>query len=158
MHLGVVFAEIEGFGSSVSKWRRTTSALAQSLLFVVVTACAGLPESNLLTKDSPTKVKAGAVMNRAESRWRALIDGDLVAAYAYLSPSSRSAMTVDQYKAKHRVGFYRAASVDDVMCEAEVCTVKLRLTYDAKAINGIVTPISEKWVIDQGQAWIVEVP
>ena len=52
---------------------------------------------------------------------------------------------------------YRAVKIDKVECAAEVCTVKLTLTYDyppAKT-KGVVTPLDENWIIDQGQAWFV---
>ena len=38
---------------------------------------------------------------------------DLAGAYEYLSPASRATMPLDLYKAKHKVGMYRAAKVDD---------------------------------------------
>jgi len=97
-------------------------------------------------------------MKRADSRWRALIASDLTAAYGFLTPAARSAMTLEQYKSKHRVGFYRMAQIDGATCDVEVCTVRLRLTYDTRAIKGMVTPVVEKWVLAEGQAWIVEAP
>jgi len=47
--------------------------------------------------------------------------------------------------------------IDKVECAAEVCNVKLTLTYDyppAKT-TGVVTPLDENWIIDRGQAWFV---
>jgi hypothetical protein len=71
-------------------------------------------------------------------------------------------MPLDVYKAKHKVGMYRSVKVDDVNCEADTCTVKLSLTYDYKGVRGrrkpmtITTPLTEKWIISQGQAWFVD--
>jgi hypothetical protein len=48
-----------------------------------------------------------------------------------------------------------------VNCEADTCTVKLSVTYDhkvrgaSKPLN-ITTPLTEKWIISQGQAWFVD--
>ena len=140
----------------VANWRHARRRVAQVLLTLAVTGCAGLPGSGDLTKDSPASTKSEAVAQRAQARWQALIGSDLPAAYEYLSPGTRSTMTYEQYKSHHRVGLYRAAKIDSVTCEGEACTVKLTLTYDAKMLKGIVTPVTEKWVIEQGQAWIVE--
>jgi hypothetical protein len=64
-------------------------------------------------------------------------------------------MPLDVYRAKHKVGMYRDAKVDSVNCEADACTVEVRLTYDYKRFKGITTPVLEKWIITQGQAWFV---
>ena len=85
-----------------------------------------------------------------------MIKLDLAGAYAYMSPSSRATMPLDLYRAKHKVGMYRAVKVDGVSCEADACTVNLSLTYDYKSFKGITTPIVEKWIITQGQAWFVD--
>jgi hypothetical protein len=56
----------------------------------------------------------------------------------------------------------KAVKVDDVNCEADTCTVKLSLTYDYKGAKGvkqpltITTPLTEQWIISQGQAWFVD--
>jgi hypothetical protein len=65
-------------------------------------------------------------------------------------------MPLDLYKAKHKVGMYRAAKVDGVTCESDTCTVKLSVTYDYRQFKGMTTPLVEKWIITQGQAWFVE--
>jgi hypothetical protein len=142
----------------VVKWRQVCNVMARALLALAVAGCATLAGSGNLTKNSPTEVKSTVVAKRADARWRELIASNLAAAYEYLSPGTRSTMTYEQYKGKHRVGFYRAAKIDTVTCEAEVCVVKIILTYDAKAIKGIITPVTEQWVIDGGQAWLVESP
>jgi hypothetical protein len=73
-----------------------------------------------------------------------------------MSPESRATKPLDLYKAKHKVGMYRAVKVDNVSCEGDACTVKLTLTYDHKRMKGITTPLTEKWIISQGQAWFVD--
>src|SRR6478752_3568578 len=106
--------------------------------------CAGVGG---LSASTSAEVKNEAVAARAKARWQRFIDGDLAGAYEYLSPASRAAMPLDLYKAKHKVGMYRSVKVDGVDCEADACTVKLRLTYDYKRIKGITTPLVEKWII-----------
>src|SRR5678815_3498047 len=76
---------------------------------------------------------------------------DLASAYTFLSPASRATMSLDWYKAKHNVGMYRAVTIEDVNCEADRCTVNLRLTYDYQRFKGMITPLVERWIITQGQ-------
>ena len=137
---------------TVAKRRQLVGGGAM-LTVALLGGCAGLGG---LTPDTPAQAKRDAVAARAQERWSALIKGDLTAAYAYLSPASRATMPLDLYKAKHKVGLYRAAKIDDVACEADTCTVKLVVTYDYKQFKGVATPLVEKWVISQGQAWFVD--
>jgi len=135
----------------VSKSRHFVVACA--VVGVALAGCAGV---GTLSTGAPTEVKRDAVAARAQERWAALIKGDLTAAYAFLSPASKATMPLDLYKAKHKVGLYRAVKVDSVTCEGETCTVVLHLTYDYKRVKGMTTPLTEKWIIDQGQAWFVD--
>jgi hypothetical protein len=64
-------------------------------------------------------------------------------------------MSLDLYKGKHKTGMYRAATIESVACEVDVCTVNVSLTYDYRQTKGIVTPLSERWVISDGRAWYV---
>ena len=50
---------------------------------------------------------------------------------------------------------YKAIKVEFVECEAAVCKVRLTLTYDHRLMKGLMTPLSETWVIDEGKAWYV---
>jgi hypothetical protein len=142
---------------TVAVWRRCALALARGLLIVALAGCATIGATRL-GPDTPEAVKEAAVGKRAEARWQKLIDKDVSGAYEYLSPGSRATMTLNQYRGKHRVGFYRKADVRSVKCQGEVCTVTVMLTYDHERASGITTPLTEKWIIDQGQAWLVEQP
>ncbi|MGA8034202.1 MAG: hypothetical protein WCB48_17585 [Casimicrobiaceae bacterium] len=143
--------------STVAKRRQYAKRWIGALAILALAGCATVGGSGTLTKDSPPDVKREAVAARAQGRWDALIKGDLNAAYAYLSPATRATTPLDVYKAKHKVGLYRKIKVDSVDCESAVCTVKLTLTYDYKRrFKGIETPLVENWVIEDGQAWLVE--
>lgn len=120
---------------------------------MVVAGCASAPQ---LTAETPAETKREVVAARAKARWDALIKADLPAAYQYLSPATRETMPLDVYKAKHKVGMYRDAKVDGVDCQADACTVHLTITYDYKRFQGVHTPLVEKWIISQGQAWLAE--
>jgi len=135
---------------TVAKRRQWVLGLMAATL---LSACASVGN---LSADAPADVKREAVAERAKARWQRLIAGDLAGAYEYLSPASRATLPLDRYKGNHKVGMYRSVKVDDVSCEGEACTVKLSLTYDYKRYKGVTTPLTEKWIISQGQAWFVD--
>ena len=115
-----------------------------------------------VNKDSPPDVKAAVVKERSQARWQALIKGDLDAAYTYLSPASKAATSLDAYKRRIRPGLWKAVSIESVECESELCNVQLKLTYDVprgrmspQSVKGIETPVTERWVIEEGSAWYV---
>lgn len=114
--------------------------------------------------DATPEAKAAAVKERASARWAALIKGDKDAAYAYLSPGVRKTMSLEQYRARTNTSGFRAAEIEKVDCEAEVCKVMLKLTYDyvpekgVTAARGITTAAWETWVVEQGQAWFAMRP
>jgi hypothetical protein len=126
------------------------------LLAGAVAACAGMGG---VSKDSPPEVKAAAVKERSQARWQALIKGDLDTAYTYLSPASKVATPLESYKRQIHPGMWREVKIDSVECEAELCNVQLQLTYDAgrgrRSMKGIVTPVAERWIIEDGSAWFV---
>ena len=129
------------------------------LFAAAIAACAGMGG---VTTDSPPEVKVAVVKERSQARWQALIRGDLDAAYAYLSPASKATTPIEAYRRQVRPGLWREVNIDSVECKAELCIVKLVLTYDIprgpmspKTVNGIETPVSERWVIENGSAWFV---
>ena len=119
---------------------------------VALSGCAGVGG---LTKDSSPEAKNAAVTERVKARWAALIDGNLDLAYTYFSPASREILSLAAYKQQARSSGYRAIKVDSVECEGAVCRVELMLTYDHRLMKGLMTPLHETWVIDEGKAWYV---
>lgn len=142
--------------ATVAKRRQYVRGAIAALGMLALAGCATVGGPGGLSKDSPPDVKREAVAARAQGRWEALIKADVPAAYAYLSPAERATTPLDIYKAKRKVGLYRAVKVDSVDCEGAVCTVKLTLRYDYKRFKGVQTPLVEHWVIEDGQAWLVE--
>lgn len=152
-----MFLDVLGhFGGATVAKRRQSPKWAAAVAVVLLGGCATGLGTGKLGPDASADAKREAVAARAQARWDALIKADLDGAYAFLSPASRATMPLDLYKAKHKVGLYRTAKVDGVDCEADTCTVKLSLTYDYKRFKGIATPLVEKWIITQGQAWFVD--
>jgi hypothetical protein len=135
------------------RWRGPACALA-------VFAMAGCSTMGGLTKDSPPEEKQAVVKERANARWAALIKGDIDTAYAYSSPASRKAVSIESFAGRRGAAKYTAATVESVTCEAEACQVEIKLTYDypvmrGKVAKGIQTPLTETWVLDNGTAWMV---
>ena len=149
-----MFCDVMGHfaDKGVAKQRHCRNAGVLAM-FGVLAGCAGMGG---LSADSSADAKRDVVSTRAKARWDALIKEDVAQAYTYLSPASRATLPLEAYRAKQRVGLYKAAKVDDVKCEADVCTVSLSITYDYKQFKGVTTPLVEKWVIAQGQAWFVD--
>ena len=84
-----------------------------------------------------------------------MIKGDIDAAYSYLSAGSKVTTSLEAYKREIKLGMWRVAKVDQVECEAEVCKVSMLITYDARQMKGIQTPLAESWIIENGSAWYV---
>lgn len=138
--------------SSVAKRRQSLTGAALATVLMV----AGCASIGGLSADTPVEAKQEVVAARAKARWDALIKADIASAYGYLSPATRATVPLDVYKAKHKLGLYRSAKVDKVECRGEACTVHLTVVYDYKQFKGVTTPLSERWIITQGQAWFAE--
>jgi hypothetical protein len=123
-------------------------AVVASLLLLA--ACATAPREQLAGKSLEEQVK-----ERAANRWNALINGDIDAAYGYFSKATKNTYPIELYRAKMRPGMWREARVDSVKCADEVCDVTVILTIDHAKIKGVVTPVAERWIIQDGQAWYV---
>jgi hypothetical protein len=151
--IGRFFAEkgvVRGATPVVARWTRVAGVAVAAL-------AAGCATMGGLSKDSPAAAKESVVAERAKARWQALIKRNYQEAYGFFSPASKETTSLTAYQAKIAAINYRSVNIDKVECAAEVCTVKLTLTYDyppAKA-KDVVTPLDENWIIDKGQAWFV---
>jgi hypothetical protein len=139
---------VHGFGGR--SWAGTFAILAILLLPL---GCAA-PGSKAVREMSP-EARRAMVADRVNARWAALIKGDLDAAYMFLSPASREVVSPAEFKARTRGSGFREVKVESVECESDVCKARLLLTYDHRLMKGIATPLTESWVVDQGQVWYV---
>ena len=48
-----------------------------------------------------------------------------------------------------------SVKIDSMNCDAEICQVKMTLTYDHKMMKGVQTPFQETWILEKGNAWYV---
>jgi len=104
---------------------------------------------------SSAEQKQKVVAERAQARWDVLIKGDVASAYQFLSAGSKAETSAQLYKAKMKPGMWREARVSKVDCGAETCKVTMLVTYDAKRMKGLETPVEETWIIENGSAWYV---
>jgi hypothetical protein len=139
----------------VAKWRHPGPLVAVLVVSFGMASCALSPVGDGSGAAATPEARREAVTMRVNERWNALIKGDLDAAYALLSPASRETLTLDQFKRKTAKGRFREAKIVAVDCGAELCTVKLWITYDHRMMKGVETPMEETWVFDRGQPWLV---
>ena len=144
----------QGFGCRRAHVRDGFS-LPRGVVIALAVAVAGCATMGGLTQDSSPEAKRAVVTQRVQARWAALIDGNLDLAYTFLSPASREIVSLASYKSQARGSGYKAIKVESVECEAAVCKVELTLTYDHRLMKGLMTPVREAWVIDEGKAWYV---
>jgi hypothetical protein len=134
---------------------RCGSGFVVALAGLAVAGCASLSAT------SAPEEKQKVVAERAEARWQLLIKGDVAAAYQYLSSGSKATTSLAHYSGKIKPGMWREAKVDEVSCEAEICKVRMLITYElhkrGSPLNNerVQSPVAETWIIENGSAWYV---
>lgn len=133
----------------VARWRQlTVSAIVGGTLV----ACAGMGG---VAKDAPEAVKKAAVTERVQERWKAIIASDAEKSYSYFSPGSKASTSLEMYRKKARLTGFRAADIEYVVCEPELCKVTVRTTLDHRLMKGIPMSVTETWVLEKGEYWYV---
>lgn len=161
----MVFSRFSQFASffpiPVAVTRQSCRVVA-TVALAGLAACAGVPAGNAPQAVStpavaPTtpEAKQALVRQRVAARWDLLIKGDFDAAYEFLSPGSKETTTLLRFKSNIRRDAFRAIDIQSVACDGDACLVKLNLTYDHPKMKGIVTPVSESWIVVGPQAWYV---
>jgi hypothetical protein len=131
--------------------KKASWILGWCVMLGVLVGCAGIPSDGISTRSaSPEEI----VAERAQKRWDALVAGDVEKAYAYLSPASRQIRSLAVYRSSLKIGFWKAAKVERVLCpETRLCEVHLIIEY----VQGftIASPARESWAQTEGQWWYV---
>lgn len=141
---------------SVAVWRHTGAALMGLTLLLTLSSCAVSPSGDGGAGTGSAEAVRDLVSARVNARWDALIRGDLDAAYAYSSPGTKQAMTLERFKRITRKEGFRSATIDKMDCDAVHCDVGLTVIYDVGKVKGLRTTLKEPWVIENGQAWYVD--
>ncbi len=137
--------------SGASKGRQGAVSVAAIVLAASLAGCASMSDVTKLTPEA----KKALVTERVNARWDLLIKGDMDAAYQFFSAGSKEAVSLKVYKATVKPGMWRAVRIDGMDCDAEICQVRMTLTYDHRLMKGIQTPFRETWILEKGNAWFV---
>jgi len=144
--------QLAGKSLASREGRQGTMALLAISLAASLAGCASMSGDG---KDLAPEAKQALVTERINARWNALMKGDLDQAYTFMSAGSQEAMPLKLYKEKIKPGMWRAVKIDSMNCGAEICQVKMTLTYDHKMMKGVQTPFQETWLLEKGNAWYV---
>ena len=98
------------------------------------------------------------VLERAEARWAALVDGDFETAWTYTQPGFRAVVKQNRYHRRFgAAGTWKGAQVHEADCEAERCKVRVRVTtlVDMPRFRNreVTSSFDETWVREDGQWW-----
>jgi len=96
------------------------------------------------------------VSERAQQRWDYVMKGQMDKAYEFLSPASRSTLTLDAFRKRTSAGrWWRGMKLGKVDCRADTCQVTMLLEYDLFEIKGLKASVEETWIKDAGNWWLV---
>jgi hypothetical protein len=97
------------------------------------------------------------VRERAQARWDALVRGDTKAAYEFFSSGSRSVLKPEDFANSIRVGFWKSAVVDEVVCaQQELCEAHVTIEYEFQGVRvKAKKPLVETWIRAGTDWWFV---
>lgn len=102
------------------------------------------------------KSREAVVQERAQARWDVLLKNQMAEAYRFYSPASRAVLSYEDFIRSMRVGFWKAAQVERVECQAEdVCEAIVSIEYQHRG-SQVRTPIRETWIRTEGHWWYVQ--
>lgn len=135
---------------------RTLSVTRVGVIAVamVLSACATTPGDHSADAYAGKSLE-DQVRERATKRWGALIRGDLDGAYSYFSRATKETYPIELYRVKMRPGMWREAKIESVKCADGLCEVMVIISLDHSRLKGVVTPVAERWIVQDGLAWYV---
>jgi len=131
--------------TTANTFARRKLLAAAALAVTALSGCAAL---------TPATPEA-TVTARAEQRWKALMASDWTAVHTFLTPAFRATMPADRYKERFvGVPRWKNATVKSVKCEADTCTVNVRIEAEYGGRGGLQTlgtDVPETWLKEDGQ-------
>jgi len=95
------------------------------------------------------------VKGRGQARWKAQVQGDLKTAYGYYGPGTRQTLSLADFAAGMKIGFWKAVTVDKVECGSpDRCEVSTTIEYEYRG-QRIKTPSRETWIHEGSDWWLV---
>ncbi|TCO74901.1 hypothetical protein [Chromatocurvus halotolerans] len=142
--------------SSLGKTAARFSALATVLLVAVLAGCASAPRM--------TDAEQARLLERVESRWRALEQRDFGAAYEFTSPAYREVFSKSLYEKKFSYMVeWELTGVEFLTYDADAAVASVAARVMSKpvkhtsaasaALGAIPRKQVEKWVFVDGQWW-----
>ena len=138
--------------------------LALIVTLVSLAGCAGTASTSTPGASATMPVLDAASIKeraskRSSERWKALIDKRFEDSFAYLSEPSRAGITAAEYGAAMRKLGVLAATVEDVQCQDQLCTVHTRISLPI-AVKGVgrrlqTLPVEEQWIVSNGELWLI---
>jgi hypothetical protein len=129
--------------------------LVRFLVFCLAAGLAGCATQTGAVAEAG-KSREAIVMERSQARWNAVLKDRLTEAYQFYSPASREVMSYEDFVRAMRTGFWKAARVERVECQAEeTCEAIVSLEYGYRG-SQVRTPIRETWIHMDGNWWYVQ--
>lgn len=102
------------------------------------------------------------VKERAEQRYKHLMNGEMEKAYSYLTPSRRNTLSLENYLRNNtpRIDIKRAEVLKVECGTAESCQVEIKLDYTYKnnfkgTVPGMIDQVKpEKWILENGNWYL----
>ena len=102
------------------------------------------------------------VTKRSQAYWDARIKNDYPTAYSYLNPAYRQMASQEVFKRDNPGTFVEKTEVHAVKCEAEKCTVEMKMKLNApipgRKLSNIDMFTAQNWVLEDGQWWLYMKP
>lgn len=134
-------SRLSGFGSALGL-----------MTVLLISGCATTGGTSGVKSQSPE----AAVERRAAERWQLVVDGNMHAAYDYLTPGYRSTYTANEYARQRNAAIrWIAGTVRSVECESqEICLSTIDVRYavtmpGAGEVNSVSTH-QERWLASDG--------
>jgi hypothetical protein len=130
------------------QFRALTVAVGFAITAAVTMAgCASLGSSRSATE---------VVLERAQSRWDALLKRDWASAYGYLSSGYRATVPLDRYGSQFGGPMqWEAAKAQGAECEESRCVVMVEITFKlllpGHRDRTSSTFVEEVWLLEEGQ-------
>ena len=130
--------------------------ITQSILLLAVLLLAGCAAG--VRKDDST-----VVGEQALARWNLLIPRKADKAYDFLAPGYRATVTREDYarSMNNRPVNWKNVELVDSKCEADTCTVHLKLSYEVMVnlhgqhdVKGS-SPVEEHWIRESGHWYVL---
>jgi len=95
------------------------------------------------------------VKDRAQARWNALVQGDVKTAYGYYTPGTRQTLSLADFAAGMKMGFWKKVTVDKVECGSpDRCEVSTTIEYEYRG-QRVQSPSRELWIHEGSDWWLV---